>query len=248
MKNILFFFALILLGCTQEPAQTVVSPLEDAVRAYRARQNDLSPSAVLEWLKAGNDRFRTGSSIHGGYVKDARERIRVAASGQRPLAAILSCIDSRTSPEMAFDTSVGDLFTMRVAANVVNEDIIGSLEIAVESGARTIVVMGHTDCGGIKGACSNLELGHLTQLIARVKPAIQMAHAHLDADPALSQLVGERVVTNRRYIAEVSHANAQQSARQIRERSEILREKLDSQEITLISAVYNVDTGEVLFD
>ena len=172
----------------------------------------------------------------------------MSSQGQRPLAVVLSCIDSRTAPEVVFDTSVGDLFTARVGANVINDDILGSLEIAVESGAKVIVVLGHTDCGGIKGACSNLEFGHMTQLLARVKPAITRTKARLDSDPALSKAIGERVIKNRRYIAEVSHTNVLLSTSQIRERSQILREKLDHSEILLLSAVLNVDSGRVVFD
>ncbi len=225
-----------------------VSKLEDKVQVYRQRQIDATPASVLEWLKDGNSRFAIGRSKHGGYPKDARDRIQVAAKGQRPLAAILSCIDSRTTPELTFDTSVGDLFTARVGANVVNDDILGSLEIAVESGAKVIVVLGHTDCGGIKGACTGLELGHMTQLLERVKPAIQTTNTRLDGDPILSKAVGERVVGNRRYIAEISHDNAEQSADQLLSRSSILREKVQRGEILLVPAVFNVDTGRVTFN
>jgi carbonic anhydrase len=238
-------------GLLHVPAQAgnfgPASNLDDAVKIYRQRQTDATPASVLAWLKEGNSRFSAGRSKHGGYPKNARERIQVAAQGQRPLAAILSCIDSRTTPELAFDTSVGDLFTARIGANVINDDILGSLEIAVESGAKVIVVLGHTDCGGIKGACTGLELGHMTQLLERVKPAIQTTNTRLDKDPILSKAVGERVVGNRRYIAEISHDNADQSADQLLSRSSILREKVQRGEILLLPAVLNVDTGRVTF-
>lgn len=142
-------------------------------------------------MKQGNQRFAAGRSNHGGYLINALERAEASAKGQRPLAAILSCIDSRTSPELVFDTSVGDLFTARVGANVINDDILGSLEIAVESGAKVLVVLGHTDCGGVKGACSNLQLGHMTQLLERVKPAIKDTNEWLNKNPKLSESVGE---------------------------------------------------------
>jgi len=219
--------------------------LSDVVKIYRQRQVDATPVSVLQWLKDGNSRFAKGRSIHGGYPKDVRERVQVSAQGQRPLAAILSCIDSRTTPEIAFDTSVGDLFAARVGANVTNDDIIGSLEIGVESGAKVLVVLGHTDCGGIKGACSGLELGHMTQLLKRVKPAIHITNTRLDNDPDLSKAVGERVVSNRRYIAEISHDNAEMSAEQLLSRSPILREKVQRGDILLVSAIFNVDTGLV---
>lgn len=221
---------------------------DDAVRVYRQRQEDATPKGVLDWLQQGNHRFAAGQSLHGGFPIDTRERLRVSAQGQRPLAVVLSCIDSRTSPELVFDTSVGDIFTARVGANVVNDDILGSLEIAVESGARAVVVLGHTDCGGIKAACSGLELGHMTQLLERVKPSIRATDAKLDHDPELSRQVGERTVGNRRYIAEISRENARASARQLLERSEVLREKVRKGEIILLSAVFDVDTGLVSFE
>ena len=142
---------------------------------------------------------------------------------------------------------MGDLFTARVGANVVNDDILGSLEISVESGAKVVVVLGHTDCGGIKGACMGLELGHMTQLLERVKPAIQITNTRLDNDPILSKIVGDRIVTNRKYIAEISHDNAEMSADQLMSRSSILREKVQRGEILLITATFNVDSGLVTF-
>ena len=220
----------------------------ETVQVYRQRQEAATPQSVLAWLKEGNIRFAGGRSRHGGYPLDARNRMRISAQGQRPLAAILSCIDSRTAPELVFDMSAGDLFTARVGANVTNDDILGSLEIAAESGAKVVLVLGHTDCGGIKGACSGLELGHMTQLLERVKPAIEKTHSRLDADPMLSKEVGERNINNRRYIAEVSHDNAIMSATQLRQRSSILREKIEFGEILLLSAVYDVDSGLVRFD
>lgn len=228
---------------TVDPA----SRRENAVQVYRQRQELATPASVLAWLKQGNARFAAGRSHHGGYPLDARERIQVAAQGQRPLATVLSCIDSRTTPDLVFDTSVGDLFTARVGANVVNDDILGSLEIAAESGSKVIVVLGHTDCGGIKAACMGLELGHMTQLLERVKPAIQVTNARLDRNPPLSHAVGDRVVTNRRYIAEIGHDNAEMSADQLLERSSILREKVRKQEIILVPAVFDVKSGRVIF-
>lgn len=247
-RVILLAQAVILLSAASSFArETANSGLDERIRIYRQRQTDATPEKVLALLKSGNARFAQGRAEHGGYQSDARERMLVTAQGQRPLAVVLSCIDSRTAPELVFDVSVGDLFTARVGANVVNDDIIGSLEIAVESGAKVVVVLGHTDCGGIKGACSGLVLGHMTQLLERVKPAIQATNARLDRDPLLSKSVGERVVGNRRYIAEIGHENAERSAEQILERSSIIREKVKSGEIVLVPAVYDVDSGLVNF-
>lgn len=218
------------------------------VEGYQNRQELATPDSVLIWLKSGNQRFATGHANHGGYSADAFERAQVASISQRPLAAVLACIDSRTSPELVFDTSVGDLFTARVGANVVNDDILGSLEIAVESGAKVLVILGHTDCGGVKGACSNLHFGHMTQLLARVKPAIKDANDWLDKNPSLSLQVGDRVVSNRKYIAEVSHMNARKSAREILKRSPLLGKHILQKDLLLISAIYDVQTQKVLFD
>lgn len=251
MQNYFSLLGLLAFGCAQttvtaQPAGPA-QDLKAAIGQYRQRQASASPENVFDWLKAGNDRFQRGASTHGGFPVDTRSRMAVSAAGQRPLAVVLSCVDARTTPELVFDTSVGDLFTVRVGANVVNDDVLGSLEIAVESGARVLVVLGHTDCGGVKGACSHLQLGHMTQLLERVKPAIATTNALLDHDLVLSSLVGARVVTNPRYIAEVSHQNAEQSARQILERSPLLRAKVLNHEILLVSGIYDVNTGKVNF-
>lgn len=222
--------------------------LERSVQSYRQRQEDAKPDAVLAWLKEGNARFAAGKANHGGFPKDARERVRAAAAGQRPLAIVLSCIDSRTAPEIVFDTSVGDLFTVRVGGNVINDDILGSLEVTADSGAKVIVVLGHTDCAAMKAACRGDTYGHFTQVLEKVKPAIADVLSRLDAYADLSRTIGERAATNRRYIAEVGHANAVMSAKQIRERSPLLREQIERGEVLLVSAVYDVDSGRVIFD
>ncbi len=229
-------------GATAAPAQDPV------LMAYRQRQADATPESVFAWLKAGNAKFASGQSDHGGYVVDARERIQVSGKGQRPLAVVLSCLDSRTTPELVFDMSVGDLFTTRVGANVISDDVLGGMEVAIDSGAKVIVVMGHTNCGGVGAACNNAELEHFTQLLAKIKPAIQEVNTRLDADPAYATEVGERVCTNRRYIKELSHANAQQSYRQILAQSKFIKEKVDKGEVKLVSALYDVDSGKVMFD
>lgn len=220
----------------------------ELIKIYRQRQADATPASVLEWLENGNERFVAGRSSHGGYPVDSRERVLVSAPGQRPLAAVLSCIDSRTTPELAFDTSIGDLFTARVGANVISDDILGSLEVAVESGAKVVVILGHTQCGGVMAACNDVELGHLTQLLAKVKPAIRSVHERMDRDHDFAREVGERITSNRRYVAEVSHANAKQSRAQILERSSLLREKSESGEVAIVSAMFDVYSGQITFD
>jgi carbonic anhydrase len=222
--------------------------LDQAIQAYRDRQTSITSAEVLDFLKQGNERFAAGISNHGGYPIDATERRMVTATGQRPIATVLSCIDARTTPELVFDTAVGDLFTARVGANTINDEILGSLEIASDSGSKVLVVLGHTDCGGIKAACSNLDFGHFTQIVNKIQPAIAAANALLDADEHLATFIGPRDVSNRRYVAHVSHANAAQSVRQILEQSPIIKGKVDSGEIIVVPALYDVDTGKVTFN
>jgi carbonic anhydrase len=248
MRKFLFLpFVCLFLALSLEAAPRL-GDISDLIRIYRQRQADSTPESVLRWLKEGNARFVAGRSSHGGYPVDSRERVLVSASGQRPVAAVLSCVDSRTTPELAFDTSVGDLFTARVGANVISNDILGSLEVAVESGAKVVVILGHTQCGGIMAACNNVELGHLTQLLAKVRPAIHSVHDRMDRDQDFAREVGERLTSNRRYVAEVSHANAKQSLAQVLERSSLLREKSESGEVAIVSAMFDVYSGRVTFD
>ncbi len=224
------------------------SSLEEDFRKYEERQTQATPQSVLEWLQEGSKRFVKGRSTHGGFPKDMRPRAKLIAYRQRPLAVVLLCIDSRTTPELVFDSAVGDLFTVRVGANVINDDVLGGLEISVESGAKVIVVLGHTDCGGIKAACRNLDLGHMTQLIAKIKPSILETDSMLNDNPRLSQMIGSRTPENIKYIAEVSHMNAKKSVALILQRSPRLREQVNAGNINLVSAVFDVETGKVIFD
>jgi len=220
------------------------SPFE-TVESYGERLKKATPQSVLEFLKAGNKRFVLGKSIHGGFTKDVRLRRHNASLRQRPLATILSCIDSRTAPEIVFDATIGDLFTARVGGNVVNNDVIGSLEVA---GSKVIIILGHKDCFGIKGACQDIQFGHFTELLAKIKPNIQRTNEKLDRDPILSQKVGKRDVSNPNYVAAIGHTNAVASKEQILFRSEYLRGQVEKGEIILIAALYDVITGEVEFD
>jgi carbonic anhydrase len=233
---------------TTTVAAAPLAVTSETVESYQKRQDTATPTAVINWLLDGNKRFARGSANQGGFKSDPRLRRYNSAQGQRPLAVVLSCIDSRTTPELVFDVSVGDLFTARVGANVINDDVLGSIEVAVESGAKVVVVMGHTRCGGIAAACSGLQLGYFTQLLDRIQPVIKDVNSALDADPIHSAEVGERVSTNPKYIREVSHANARNSFRMILEKSSIISDKVNRGEIKLVSALYDVDSGRVLFD
>lgn len=219
----------------------------ETVEQYRKRQETATPKSVISWLKAGNERWVLGMSKQGGFGMDHITRRENSAKGQRPLAVVLSCIDSRTTPELVFDVSAGDLFTTRVGANVINDDILGSMEIAIDSGAKVIVVMGHTRCGGIAAACAGDKLEHFTQLLDRIQPVIKDVNTALDADPTHSAEIGERISSNPKYIKEVSHANAVNSYKQILAKSNFIREKVNKGEVKLVPAMYDVDSGKVTF-
>ena len=234
--------------CTALFVHQIAWAASDPMEQYRQRQANASPATVVAWLQAGNQRFAAGGSIHGGYGVDARPRVVAAAPSQRPLAAVLSCIDSRTAPEVVFDTTVGDLFTIRVGGNVISHDILGSLEVSVASGAKVVVVLGHADCGAVKGACRDVEFEHLTAILEKVKPAISSTNHQLDDDPEMSDQVGERVVSNPKYVHAIAHTNARQSLQQILVRSSYIKRRVESQDVVLVSALYDIKTGRVEFD
>lgn len=200
----------------------------------REAQQAMTPAQALEKLKAGNERFVSGTS----QPHDRLDEVRSTASGQFPFAAVVSCLDSRQPTEIVFDQSIGDVFSARIAGNVINDDILGSLEFACAvAGAKLIVVVGHTRCGAIKGACDGVELGHLTGLLNRIQPAVHRVPAY----------VQPRTSKNAEFVEKVAAANVQVALIQIREKSPILRELLDQGRIGLVGGMYNLDTGRVDF-
>lgn len=197
-------------------------------------QSAMTPESALAELKAGNARFVTGQPLH----RDARADVKATASGQYPFAVVLSCLDSRQPIEMVLDQGIGDIFSARVAGNVLDNDILGSMEFACKvSGAKLIAVIGHSNCGAIKGAVDNVDLGNLTGLLAKIKPA-------MDAVPAA---VSPRTSKNHEFVDDVSEANVRLVMKQIRERSPILREMLDQHKIGLVGGMYDLETGQVRF-
>ena len=167
-----------------------------------------------------------------------RRRSRRPPSGQYPFAVVLSCLDSRQPIEIVLDQGIGDIFSARVAGNVLNDDILGSMEFACKvSGAKLIAVIGHSNCGAIKGAVDDVELGNLTGLLTKIKPA-------MDAVPADVQ---PRTTKNYAFVDQVSEANVRLVMKEIRERSPILREMLDKGEIGLVGGMYDLSTGKVQF-
>src|SRR5579859_6990767 len=197
----------------------------------QAAQVAMTPAQALAELKAGNARFVAGHPLKRNLPAD----VKATASGQYPFAVVLSCIDSRQPIEIVLDQGIGGIFSARVAGNVLNEDILGSMEFACKvSGAKLIAVIGHSNCGAIKGALDDVQLGNLTGLLAKIKPA-------MDAVPAEVQ---PRTSRNYKFVDGVSEANVRLVMQQIRERSPILREMLDQGQIELVGGMYDLSTGE----
>ena len=197
-------------------------------------QAAMTPQSALAELKSGNARFVAGHPLNRNQPAD----VKATASGQYPFAVVLSCLDSRQPIEIVLDQGIGDIFSARVAGNVLNDDILGSMEFACKvSGAKLIAVIGHSNCGAIKGAVDSVELGNLTGLLAKIKPAIE--HVSADGQPRNSK--------NLQFVDKVSEMNVQLVLQQIRERSPILREMIDNGQIGLVGGMYNLSTGEVHF-
>ncbi len=197
-------------------------------------QNKLTPDEVIQSLKEGNKRFAAGTLT----MRDHSKQIRDAVNGQYPKAVILSCVDSRVPIEDVFDKGIGDLFIARVAGNIVNEDILGSMEFSCKvSGAKLVLVIGHEYCGAIKGAIDNVELGNLTGLLKKIKPAVECC----------SHYEGARTSKNPTFVDMVVIENIKHSVKSIRSQSPILNEMEQNGEIRIIGAYYDMDNGEVTF-
>jgi carbonic anhydrase len=193
----------------------------------------MTPAQVIDELKKGNERFRTGKMAPRDYLAEKRS----SAAGQYAAAVILGCIDSRVPSELVFDAGIGDTFTGRVAGNVVNDDMLGSIEFGCAvSGAKLVLVLGHTACGAIKGAIDDVVLGNLTGLLARIKPAI----------PA-TKFTGEKSSKNASYVDAVARTNVVLGLGEIRRRSPILEDLEKKGSIKITGAMYNLATGTVEF-
>jgi carbonic anhydrase len=196
-------------------------------------QTDLSPARALEILKEGNKRFINNLKANRNLLQQVNE----TAEGQFPFAVILSCIDSRTSAELVFDQGLGDIFSVRIAGNFVNEDILGSMEFACKAaGSKLVVVLGHSQCGAVKGACDDVKMGNLTAMLAKIRPAVDRAST-----------TGERNSGNAEFVQNVANVNVDIAMEEIRRRSPILKEMEDNGEIDIIGGMYDVGSGEVVF-
>ncbi len=198
-------------------------------------QARLTPDSVLNILKKGNQDFVKGHLT----VRNNSQRVRDASLGQYPMAVVLSCLDSRVPVEDIFHRGIGDLFVARVAGNIVNEDILGSLEFACKvSGAKLIVVLGHEYCSAIKSAIDNLEMGHLTGLLHKIKPAVSLATQYFE---------GETNSKNELFMEKVCHCNVELTIQEIIKQSPILHDLKEQGQIDIVGGIYNMKKGTVSF-
>ena len=196
----------------------------------KVKQEQITPADALNRLVDGNKRFTQNAQVQ----RDLQEQIVDTSQGQFPFAAVLSCIDSRVPAEIVFDQGIGDVFSARVAGNIVNEDMLGSIEYACKvAGSKLVVVMGHTKCGAVTAACKNVELGNITALLSKIKPAVEKRSKGLEMDAEA--------------IEEVAIQNVLLSIENIRKESPILAEMEKEAQIKIVGAIYNVASGEVAF-
>ena len=197
-------------------------------------QSTITPSMALEILTDGNKRFVSNLKFNRNLLQQVNE----TRNGQWPFAIILSCIDSRTSAELIFDQGLGDIFSVRIAGNIVNEDILGSMEFACKiAGSKFIVVLGHTKCGAVKGACDHVEMGNLTTLLSKLQPAVE--------EETITRK--DRNSKNSEFVENVASINVRRTVNEIMQRSPILNEMIQKGEIGICGAMYNVETGLVDF-
>ena len=224
----LSLLSLPLAGCS------TAQPERRDLAAIKQQQAASTPAQVLDWLQRGNERFVSGKPQPRDMLHDQR----VTAAAQYPRAVILSCIDSRAPAEFVFDTGIGDLFNARIAGNIADPDLVGSMEFACKvSGAKLVVVMGHTSCGAIKGACDRVQLGNLTGLLEKIQPAVE----------AVRDVPGERNSKNKEFVEAVAEANVRLTVERIRELSPLLRGMESEGAINIFGCIYDLETGRVRF-
>ncbi|MBT5872752.1 MAG: carbonic anhydrase [Candidatus Latescibacteria bacterium] len=197
-------------------------------------QSSITPATALEYLQEGNQRFQMNLKAN----RDLLEQVNETRDGQFPFATILSCIDSRVSAELVFDQGLGDIFSIRIAGNFINEDILGSMEFACKiAGSKLIVVLGHTGCGAIKGVCDNVRMGNLTTVMTKLRGALDETE-----DPT-----EDRSSANASFVNKVAETNVKHTMEGISQRSTILRDMMDEGTIRLVGGMYDVNTGKVEF-
>ena len=202
----------------------------------KSTQALMTPEKALLSLKEGNERFQNRKREERNLI----EQVKDTSEGQYPFATVLSCIDSRVSAELIFDQGIGDIFSIRIAGNFVNTDILGSMEFACKlAGTRLIVVLGHTSCGAVKGACDDAKLGNLTSMLAKIKPAVDST--------TLSSDINIRNSSNISFVNDVAVKNVELNIQNILNSSEVISEMVNNGEVKIIGAMYDVSSGTVNF-
>lgn len=200
----------------------------------REDRGKITPAQAIDLLRKGNERF-VNQKTHD---RDLLGQVSMTAGGQFPFAVVLSCIDSRVPAEIVFDQGLGDMFSCRVAGNVLSEDVLGSMEFACKvAGSKALVVLGHTKCGAVKGACDRVELGNLTALLKKIEPAVS----------AENETTENRNSSNLDFVDRVARLNVRHVIAEIRQKSPVLAEMIDLHEIAVIGGMYDVETGKVEF-
>ena len=197
-------------------------------------QAQMTPRKALQFLQEGNDRFINNLKAN----RNLLEQVNETRDGQWPFATILSCIDSRTSAELIFDQGLGDIFSVRIAGNIVNTDILGSMEFACKvAGSKLIVVLGHSKCGAVKEACDHVEMGNLTELLSKIQPAVYQEKDTTD----------NRTSKNSEFVENVAEINVKRSVKNIIERSFVLEQMLEEGQIGIVGAMHDIESGKVIF-
>jgi len=223
-----------LCGCSTASSTGTSEPERRELATFKQQQADATPAQVVDWLKRGNERFVAGNAA----LRDMLHDRQVTAAGQHPRAVILSCVDSRAPAEVVFDTGLGDIFSARIAGNVADSDLVGSMEFGCKvAGAKLIVVMGHTSCGAVKGAIDRVQLGNLTGLLDKIQPAVEAVH----------DVPGERNSKNTAFVEAVAETNVRLTVQKIRELSPILKGMESEGKIQIVGCVYDLATGKVTF-
>jgi carbonic anhydrase len=199
----------------------------------KEQRDKMTPDEVIRQMKAGNQRFRSGKPQH----RDLMSEVKATGTAQYPAAVVFSCIDSRAPAELIFDFGIGEIFSGRVAGNVADEDVLGSIEFACKvAGSKVVLIMGHTSCGAIKGAIDGVQLGNLTALLSKIRPAVEGTH-----------YPGERSAKNYAFVDAVARENVSLTIAKIREKSPVLRELESAGSIKIAGSMYNLETGAVEF-
>ncbi len=222
------------LAMTCVAALPVAAVADSAGVQTMESQAALTPDTALAMLKEGNERFLNDTMVE----RDLNAQVAATASGQYPHSIVLSCIDSRVPPELVFDQGIGDIFAPRIAGNFVDEELLGSMEFAAAvAGSKALVVLGHTECGAVKGACDDVKLGNLTKTLAAIRPAVE----------AVEGFEGERNSKNKAFVDAVTHENVRQTVDNIMERSVVLAELVNRGKLKVVGAIYDVSSGKVTF-